>query len=223
MTTRHFEETILDYLDRYPSDRDKLERVLVLLRDGIDLADRNDPRQHATAGAVLFNRQGRILLVHHKGLDMWVQPGGHVEHHDRRLVDAALRELTEETGITRDQVRPLLDGPVQIDTGDFPAAPGRPAHLHVDFRYAFVTDADVMTLQAEEITDARWYDLDNPEVARSGLTHLAALLPALAASAGSAAASGNPVRSTAGRSGTRAPHPLPDTPAVVNGDECHGQ
>ncbi|MEY9937658.1 NUDIX hydrolase [Streptacidiphilus sp. MAP5-3] len=175
-TGQHIEETIRRYLDRHPSDREKLDPVLALIQGGIDLGDRNDPRQHATAGAVLFNREGKILLVHHKGLDMWVQPGGHVEHHDSQLTDAALRELTEETGITRDLVRPLLNSPVQIDTGNYPAAPGHPAHLHVDFRYAFVTDADVTKLQAEEIADARWYDLDDPEVARAGLTNFTALL-----------------------------------------------
>lgn len=52
-----------------------------------------------TVGALIFDPQGRLLLVRsHKWRDRYVVPGGHVELGER-LVDALLREAKEETGL----------------------------------------------------------------------------------------------------------------------------
>lgn len=40
----------------------------------------------------------KMLLVHHKKLGKWLQPGGHIEPTENP-VETAVRELKEETGI----------------------------------------------------------------------------------------------------------------------------
>ena len=55
---------------------------------------------HITASAVVLDAAAeRTLLVYHRKLERWLQPGGHVEAADADLVAAALREATEETSI----------------------------------------------------------------------------------------------------------------------------
>ena len=42
--------------------------------------------------------EGKVLLHHHRKLEMWLPPGGHIER-DELPDDAAVREVWEETGI----------------------------------------------------------------------------------------------------------------------------
>lgn len=49
------------------------------------------------AGGVVFDRLGRVLLLHHAD-GSWVFPKGHVERGESEL-DAAIREVEEEAGV----------------------------------------------------------------------------------------------------------------------------
>ncbi|MCZ4103114.1 NUDIX domain-containing protein [Streptomyces sp. SID13666] len=160
ITSEHIRATVDAYLDAHPEEKDALSVVLGLLDDGADLSSRQEFRGHATAGAVLVNREGEVLHIHHLALDTWLLPGGHLEPQDTTLHDAALRELTEETGIAMESVTSVGDRPVHIDTHPIPAnaAKGEPGHRHIDFRFLFRTAADVRELQAEEVTDFAWRD-----------------------------------------------------------------
>lgn len=46
-------------------------------------------------------REGRVLLIKHKRLGLWLAPGGHVDEGETPE-QAALRELREETGLEAD-------------------------------------------------------------------------------------------------------------------------
>mgnify|MGYP001819116605 CR=1 FL=1 len=50
-----------------------------------------------SVSVVCRDAQGRVLLVRHADGDVWATPGGMVEP-DERPVDAAVREMWEETG-----------------------------------------------------------------------------------------------------------------------------
>lgn len=54
--------------------------------------------RRAFSVAVLARHQGEVLLVHHLRLQLWVPVGGEVEANETPL-EAALRELKEETGL----------------------------------------------------------------------------------------------------------------------------
>ncbi|MGW4271111.1 NUDIX hydrolase [Streptomyces seoulensis] len=162
ITAGHIRTTIAAYLDEHPEDRRELGFVLGLLDDGDDLTSRKTLPGHVTAGAVLVGPDGRVLHILHNVTQKWLLPGGHLESSDETLLQAAGRELAEETGIPPHLVIPHNETPLHIDIHPIDANPakGEPAHQHFDFRFLFRTAADIGELQSEEVSDAVWRTVD---------------------------------------------------------------
>ncbi|CAI7980982.1 NUDIX hydrolase [Frankia sp. Hr75.2] len=154
------------YIECYPDDATLLAEPLLLLSQGRDFASRRTFPMHVTAGALLVRSDScgdtEILLVEHRAYGIMLQPGGHLEPTDTTLIGAAMRELTEETGVDLDMVFPASQSPVYIEYGQVPARPKKdePDHYHLDIGYAFTTaHADVGRIQESEVHGAAWHPL----------------------------------------------------------------
>lgn len=125
--------------------------------DDLGPVARADGPTHATASAFVFDPTlSMIALVFHgKGL-FWVQPGGHLED-DASIVDAALRELEEETGIAAEHpgASPVYD----LDHHALSSAFGR-CSSHLDVGVALTVPADTPLTVSSESGDVRWWPVD---------------------------------------------------------------
>src|ERR1700723_1473213 len=68
------------------------------------------PGHITCTGLVLASDGERLLLVHHRRLDRWLLPGGHVDPDDTEIWETASREVIEETGadLRHDPAPPLV-------------------------------------------------------------------------------------------------------------------
>jgi 8-oxo-dGTP pyrophosphatase MutT (NUDIX family) len=103
---------------------------------------------HLTCTGLVFSPAGdEVLIVHHRRLDRWLLPGGHIEPEDVEIWDAARREVVEETGAElEDDGRPVLAG---IDVHPIPPGKGEPYHLHHDLLFAFRAKSKEFRLSSE--------------------------------------------------------------------------
>jgi 8-oxo-dGTP pyrophosphatase MutT (NUDIX family) len=142
------------------AERRSLERIRALVRSAADPFTRRE-RDHVTASAVIARPDGKaFLLVHHRRLDRWLQPGGHVEADDHSVFEAARREALEETGTRRFEA-PIGERILDVDVHPIPASGDRPAHVHFDLRHLLTTSQETFEVQAAEVRRAAWFTLED--------------------------------------------------------------
>ncbi|MCM4080017.1 NUDIX hydrolase [Paractinoplanes hotanensis] len=137
------------------------KRTLELLDDGPVAMTRAHRRGHVTASALVVDDEGRVLLCLHGRLGKWMQLGGHCEADDTSLAAAALREATEESGITG----LLLDPePIDVDIHEVRCGPadGLPAEpsVHFDVRFLLRAPAGAQEQISDESADLGWFAPD---------------------------------------------------------------
>ncbi|HEY6909924.1 MAG TPA: NUDIX hydrolase [Myxococcales bacterium] len=153
----------LAQLDAHRAADEKEARDVAFIRDFVarhpkDAHLRSQQEGHLTgSGFVLDASRSRVLLLHHKKLGRWLQPGGHGEGEtDPRRI--ALREIEEETGLRRGELTPIPDLRIlDVDVHAIPARPAEPAHLHLDLRYGFVADVGAAPRVSAESRELRWF------------------------------------------------------------------
>ncbi len=155
-----------DYLLQFP---DEAERCSIfgdyLARtEEANLFSRKNFDGHITTSAFIVKVNApEILLLRHKSLHKWLQPGGHFEG-DPSLMDSALREAEEESGIPRAEMDLYAafqnpHTPFDIDSHYIPANPKKveEGHYHHDIRYLFLyTGEGGNTYNEEEATGMKW-------------------------------------------------------------------
>ncbi|MFF0343861.1 NUDIX hydrolase [Kribbella sp. NPDC004875] len=113
--------------------------------------------EHVTASALLVDGAGQnTLLTLHKTVGRWLQLGGHCEPADATLAGAALREATEESGLTDLTVsaEPLQLSRHLIEAGGCAGA------YHLDVQFLVTASTNTAYVVSEESHDLAWFPLD---------------------------------------------------------------
>lgn len=136
-------------------------RVVALVEGEADAFERRAVAGHVTASAwILDPEREHVLLLHHRKLGRWLQPGGHVDG-DPDVRAAAMREAREETGLRT--LRFAHEFIYDVDIHPIPARGAEPAHEHFDIRFVLEADPREPIRGNDESHDVRWVPLGELE------------------------------------------------------------
>jgi 8-oxo-dGTP pyrophosphatase MutT (NUDIX family) len=153
---------------RPSSDRElaDLRRVSELAERAADPWSRSEPL-HLTASALVVDPgSDRLLLRWHERFGRYQQVGGHGDPGEHDPLAVAVREATEETGLS--DLRPV-GRPGRLEPGalvhivivSVPARADETAHEHADLRYLLETDHPEETRPETAATPVRWMSWDD--------------------------------------------------------------
>lgn len=152
------------YLEKFPNEKERLFLLLDYLNksNNEQIVDWDNTDGHLTVGAFVYCKNAdKFLVLYHKDLEMYLYPGGHIDKDDKTMLDAAKRELKEETGLNNVKFLYINNEvlPFDIDIHIIPNNDriNMPSHYHFDFRYLFFVDnVDNIILDEEECKDYKW-------------------------------------------------------------------
>jgi len=132
-------------------------------------AHRDIPRIPASAGALIFDEAGRLLILKPNYKRGWTIPGGQVEGDGESPWDACRRETLEECGLEVEQGR-LVCVDFLSPRPRRPDAAPRPGGVRFLFHCGAFSDKrlQAVTLQADEIDEYRLTEMDDALLLLSG-------------------------------------------------------
>lgn len=160
--------------DRVPIDEFEVEVIDEFLARYDALVDPFSEQSgpvHVTGSAIVVGDRG-VILLKHKRLGLWLQPGGHVESKETPWA-AALREAHEETGLDLEFNDLAGDGVPRLVHVD--VHPGGRGHTHLDLRYLVRAGTAEPDPPAGESQEIGWFAWD-AAIERASDDRLTALL-----------------------------------------------
>lgn len=128
----------------------------------------NKLNKHFTASAVII-KDGKILLIWHNKLNVWLYPGGHIEENENPD-DAVIREVKEETNLDVKIIQnpnqnlatntvKVLHNPYTIleeQIGDV-----NENHYHIDMVYLCEPINENIKIRETEVKKYKWCTIDD--------------------------------------------------------------
>ena len=152
------------YQPIYQEEQFVKNQMLDLLSNCPDCFERSCRVGHFTASSWLVNKDlSKILLIHHKKLDQWIQLGGHCDG-DSDIRKVALKEACEESGI--DDIKILEENIFDIDMHLIPQIKQDAPHYHFDVRFLLQANNDKLTIN-EEAHSLEWFAPDKKKLPTS--------------------------------------------------------
>ena len=155
----------VDLLTRWrapDAEQDSLRHAyLAFLAANPDACLRRSTSGHLTASAVVLDdRRTHTLLTLHPRIGRWVQLGGHMEPDDPSVNAAALREATEESGLSGLRLTAIA----RLHTHPITCSLGVPTR-HLDVQFCAVAQRDSAgrlpePVRSEESTDLAWWPVE---------------------------------------------------------------
>jgi len=105
-----------------------------------DCFDRRLMQGHVTGSAWVINpARTHTLMLHHRKLGRWFQPGGHADG-DPDILQVVLKETAEESGIDIDHITLLSDELFDVDIHTIYPSAHDHRHVHYDIRFLLQID-----------------------------------------------------------------------------------
>ena len=163
-------EQITAYRPWNEQEEQDRKELLRRLQSGEELYSRNNCAAHLTASAWVVSPDRRqVLMAYHNLYDSWAWLGGHADG-DRDLLAVALREVREESGLTKIRaVSPDIYS-LEILTVDGHEKHGKYVSSHLHLNVTFLVEADpaeAVRCKPDENSRVGWFSLEDALAASS--------------------------------------------------------
>ncbi len=151
-------QTLYSYQTTFREERGFITRFINFINNFQNCFERSLTLGHITGSAWITDHHGKsALLVHHKKLNRWLQPGGHADG-EENIIEVATKEASEETGLQSLTLnsKQIFD----IDIHTIPAHKDVLAHEHYDIRFHFVADPTEKYTVSHESNNLAWISMD---------------------------------------------------------------
>lgn len=137
--------------------------ILHQIQKNDDLLTRENKAMHLTASCWIVNQDhSKVLMIYHKIYQSWAWTGGHVDG-NANLLEVAIKEMEEETGINQYQLVSTHPFSIEILTVDGHEKRGQyvSSHLHLNVTYLFeVDEQETLVLNEQETEGVQWIPLN---------------------------------------------------------------
>lgn len=160
-------ESLKNEIEKYvPYNEQEAKDKSIMLKyiEGFDdVLTRKNEFGHFTASSWVVNKERtKVLMIYHNIYKSWAWTGGHSDG-DSNLLNVAIRELKEETGIQnitpiKNEIYSLENIPVNghVKRGEYVSS-----HVHLNVTYLLEADEnEALRIKADENSGVRWVDIN---------------------------------------------------------------
>ncbi len=156
-------QDIKNYIPVNEQESKDKEIIIDFINKNEDVLTRENEVAHLTSSGFIVNKnRDKVLMIHHNIYNSWGWTGGHADG-DSDLLEVAIKEAKEETGITN--VRPIIDDICCIDIltvkGHIKKGKYVAPHLHLSVAYVLEADeTEEVKVKEDENSGVKWVDID---------------------------------------------------------------
>jgi len=156
-------QDIKNYIPVNEQESKDKEIIVDFINKNEDVLTRENEVAHLTSSGFIVNKnRDKVLMIHHNIYNSWGWTGGHADG-DSDLLEVAIKEAKEETGITN--VRPIIDDICCIDIltvkGHIKKGKYVAPHLHLSVAYVLEADeTEEVKVKEDENSGVKWVEID---------------------------------------------------------------
>ena len=156
-------EKIEKYIPYNEQEENDKKVMIKYISDFDNILTRQNEYGHFTSSAFIINKKRtKILMIYHKIYNSWAWTGGHSDG-DSNLLNVAIKEAKEETGIKN--VVPILPEiySLEIITVDGHEKRGKYISSHVHLNITYLLEADEneeIHIKEDENSGVKWFSVD---------------------------------------------------------------
>ena len=162
----NLKEQIENYKPYNEQEEKDKEIMLKYINTFDDVLTRNNEFGHFTASSWAVNKQRtKVLMIYHNIYKSWSWTGGHADG-EENLLNVAIRELKEETGVKNVRVLNNDIFSLEIICVDGHVKRGKyvSSHVHLNVTYLLeVDEEEILKIKEDENSGVKWVNIEDVE------------------------------------------------------------
>lgn len=162
----NLKEQIENYKPYNEQEEKDKETMLKYINTFDDVLTRNNEFGHFTASSWAVNKQRtKVLMIYHNIYKSWAWTGGHSDG-EENLLNVAIRELKEETGVKNVKVlnNDIFSLEIICVDGHVKREKYVSSHVHLNVTYLLeVDEEETLKIKEDENSGVKWVNIEDVE------------------------------------------------------------